>query len=188
MKVPRCFVGTDARRHLSENIPGIQAFVHLHDRHAGRSLTFANGCGNRRSPAIFRQQGRMHVPTSPLREFEERFFQDLAVGDHNHQIGFLVADLTQGAGRIDVFRLVNLKMVPQGRLLDRGGQGFLGPPRRTVRLGDHGKHKVPVGRHQRFQAGHPERPGTGKKDPHAPRRRLRPVCGFSARPWWPEPG
>ena len=83
----------------------IELFIDTHDRHAGFCFAVLDRALNRRGAAIFRQQRRVHVHESMLRNCQQRRGQNLSVRDHDADIR------VQSRKRVD--RFTNLRRLHQ---------------------------------------------------------------------------
>jgi hypothetical protein len=161
---------------------GIQAFFHLHDGHAGLCIARLDRAVDRGGAAPARQDRAVDIDAGLDVEGGAR--QDQAVGrDHHHVVVRRQQALVGGAGLFGALRILgvhaqrqrlqHLDAVRQGDLLDARCLQLHAAPGRTVRLGQHQRHRE-AGFEQRTQGDRGEFRRAGKDDFQAHVRR---PCG-----------
>lgn len=121
---------------LKKKVAGIEAFVHPHDGQACFGITLAEGCLNAGGSAVFREKGGVDVEAGKLGKIENRFFEDLTVGEDDNDVGLQVFELGETGRGVDFLRLVNGEMEFEGFLFDGGRLKALGASGGFIRLGD----------------------------------------------------
>ncbi len=76
----------DGNRPLPQNIPRVQLGHHVHDSDPRLPFPVDHGPMDRCSPAVFREQGRMHVDAAVAGSVQNGLGNDLAVSGGHHQI------------------------------------------------------------------------------------------------------
>jgi hypothetical protein len=103
------FIRCDWRGFSGEDGAGVEANIHLHDRDARLRIPGEDRPDNRCCAAVARQQRGMHVDGAEPRNREQWRRNDLAVGDHQVQVGARFADAVDGGRVLDAFRLVDIE-------------------------------------------------------------------------------
>src|SRR5690606_12204657 len=97
---------TDGNRPLRQDVSGIQGGHHFHDGDPRLFLPVDRRPVNRRSPAVFGKQGRVHVDAAVARAIQNLPGDDLTVGGRHHQIRIHGEN---GSNRLRVAQLLRLK-------------------------------------------------------------------------------
>ena len=81
------FIGRDGHAIHEDDVARVEPFIHVHDRHARLRIAFANRGLNGRCTTILRQQRGMNIDAAESRRIEHRLAQDLAIRDHDRDVG-----------------------------------------------------------------------------------------------------
>jgi hypothetical protein len=79
----------------------------------------------------------MNVQGAVRSDIEDRWRQENAVSNHDHNIGACGAYAFRRLGKLQGFGLEDFQAVRSGEALDRTRGGLLTAPRRAIRLAEH---------------------------------------------------
>ena len=154
----------DRQRTPQQHRPGVQALLHLHQAHPGFGVAGLDRALDRRRAAPARQQARVHVPATVLRDVQDRLRQQHAVGHHHHQVRLQRAQrLARDAG-LQRVQLQHRDPALQRLALDRRRREYPPAPRGPIRLGIDRHHLA--GLHGGAQRRYGELGGAGEDDSH----------------------
>ncbi len=128
---------SDLRRTHRQDRAVVELLVHAHDRDARLGITGKNRGRDRGRASMSRQQRRMYVDRTALRDRQHRARNDLPVRDDDKQIGL---QLLQPFDRLRVansLRLVHLQAEHLRGHLDRWRRELHAPAGGSIRLRDH---------------------------------------------------
>ena len=111
----------------------IELLIDAHDGHAGFGLAVFDRALNRRGAAVLRQDRRVHIHKSPLRNLQESERQNLAVGDDDADVGMHRFNLGQCIANLCRLKQRQSELVCLSR--DRRGLQLQSAPSALVRLG-----------------------------------------------------
>jgi hypothetical protein len=134
--------------------PGVEALLHLHDRHAGLAIAGQHRALDRRRAAPARQQRGVDVDAAEPRDLEDLPRQDPPVGGDHDDVEVVLAQLGRERPVADLERLQHRHAERRRGLLDRRRHQLAPAPRRPVGLADH--HPQVTGLGDRLQARHGE--------------------------------
>ena len=78
---------------MCEDVPGVQAGIHLHDGHAGFRVAVENRPLNGRGAAMPGEKRRVDVQAAKAREFEDGGRENLAVSGDDDEVGLKLPQL-----------------------------------------------------------------------------------------------
>ncbi len=144
MEFAEGLAGAHGRLLLEQDVPGIHALVHPHDRHAGPRLALNDGPVERRRSTVFREQRRVDIDAAQRREIEHLPRQELSEGGHGNQVRRQIPKGLQKGWVPHALRLEKKQPLRFRKGLHRRGRRLLASPPGPVRLGHHADDRIPV--------------------------------------------